>query len=1111
MKKALLIISSSFSLLLLFHSLLLAQSTAQISGTVKDESGAVLPGVEVNATQTETGVVRSTVSNETGSYVLPNLAPGPYKLEAALPGFRTFVQTGIVLQVGTSPVINPTLQVGQVTEQVEVQANAAQIETRSAGVGQVIENQRILELPLNGRQVTDLITLGGAALQTGTSPGYGMRTGVRISVAGGEDFGVQYNLDGAPHIHTFDGTSLPLPFPDALQEFKFSTSTQDASQGGRSGANVSGVIKSGTNTFHGDLFEFVRNSKFNARDFFATRNDGLKRNQFGGTIGGPISKDRVFFFAGYQGTTVRQDPATSIVFVPTPQMVAGDFTAIASPACNSGRQLTLRAPFVNGGSSSNGTIYTLPASSMSPAALKIASLLPHALDACGTYRSGNNTHENNLQIPVRVDYQVNTTQSIFGRYMLTRIETQIPKPNIILGATTGVDDTAQGVVFGHTYIISPTVVNAFRVSANRIGSAKPQQALYSPAELGINIHSYLRKTAQIAVSGAFNVGCGQVCASTGSYLRTTEGAINDDITWVKGAHQFAFGGYVMRSLTDGGAYAFSQGALLITNQFTGSPFGDFFTGQASTFRQANPQAYVIYQDFFGTYAQDTWKITPRLTANLGVRWEPFFPMQFKYGNVYNFSLTRFYAGQRSTVIPSAPPGFTYPGDPGFGGKAGEHTHWNNIDPRIAFAWDPTGTGKTAIRIGGGIAHNFLPSQLHVNTISTPPFALTVNLQTISLDNPWATYPGGNPFPYNFNPKTPAYPPYASYEPVPSDFQTTTQYSWNLGIQQQVNPDLFVSATYLGTQMIHIWDALELNPALNLGFGPCTLNSATGPVSYPVCTNSSNVNQRRILNLANPSANLGYLTQYDFAGTQRYNGLLTDMRWRRGQNLNFNVNYTWSHCIGMQNPTTLLLNLGDNYIHQPYQNTGPQDRHLDYGDCNADRRHIFNFSAVARTPQFANSALRVIASGWSFSPIVSIRSGAPLTVVTGTDVALNGFIGNTSSQRPNQILGSPYGDRSALVGYLNVNAFALPASGTFGNLGRNNILGPGYWDWSQAVSRQFRIGEEQTLEVRAEAFNVTNSLRPGNPAVSLASPGTLGRITSSVNGPRIMQLALKYTF
>jgi hypothetical protein len=207
----------------------------------------------------------------------------------------------------------------------------------------------------------------------------------------------------------------------------------------------------------------------------------------------------------------------------------------------------------------------------------------------------------------------------------------------------------------------------------------------------------------------------------------------------------------------------------------------------------------------------------------------------------------------------------------------------------------------------------------------------------------------------------------------------------------------------------------------------------------------------------------------------------------------------------------LLNLGDNYIHQAYQNNGSQDRRLDYGDCFSDRRHLFNFSAVARTPNFANNTVRLIASNWSLSPIVSIRSGSPLTVITGTDVALNGFIANTSNQRPNQILGSPYGDRSALTGYLNINAFALPTPGTFGNLGRNNVVGPGYWDWSQAVSRQFQLGEGQTLEVRAEAFNLTNSLRRGNPGVSLSSPGTFGRITSSVNGPRIMQFAVKYVF
>src|SRR5438309_1422112 len=246
-----------------------AQATAQMGGIVRDSSGAVLPGVEVTATQTDTGIKRMVVTNETGFYVLPSLPLGPYRLEAALPGFRTFIQTGIVLQVNSSPVVNPSLEVGQVTEQVEVQANAAQVETRSAGVGQVIETQRILDLPLNGRNVTDLITLSGAAVQTATSRGFGMRTGVLISVAGGTTNGVQYSLDGAPHINTLDGSGMPLPFPDALQEFRLSTSTQDASNGMHSGAAVNAVVKSGTNEFHGDLFEFVRNGAFNGRDAFA--------------------------------------------------------------------------------------------------------------------------------------------------------------------------------------------------------------------------------------------------------------------------------------------------------------------------------------------------------------------------------------------------------------------------------------------------------------------------------------------------------------------------------------------------------------------------------------------------------------------------------------------------------------------------------------------------------------------------------------------------------------------------------------------------------------------------------------------------------------------------
>src|SRR5439155_2507463 len=244
------------------------QERAQISGTVKDQSGAVLPGVEITVTQTETGATRATITNETGAFELPNLALGPYRLEAALTGFRAYVQTGIVLEVNGNPVINAVLQVGKVTESVEVQANATLVETRATGIGQVVENQRILELPLNGRNATDLIQLAGAAVPVEKAPSSGMPGGQSISVAGGLQFGVGYFLDGALHTDMYDAMNLPFPFPDALKEFKFETSALSAQNGLHSGAAINAVTRSGTNDFHGDAFEFVRNGVFNARNAF---------------------------------------------------------------------------------------------------------------------------------------------------------------------------------------------------------------------------------------------------------------------------------------------------------------------------------------------------------------------------------------------------------------------------------------------------------------------------------------------------------------------------------------------------------------------------------------------------------------------------------------------------------------------------------------------------------------------------------------------------------------------------------------------------------------------------------------------------------------------------
>src|SRR2546426_2461312 len=354
-----------------------AQATAQISGTARDQSGAVLPGVEVTATQTETGIVRTTVTNEAGLYVLSNLAIGPYRLEATLPGFRTFVRSGIVLQVNSNPVINLVLEVGQVSEQVEVRANAALVETRSSSVGQVVENARILELPLNGRNVTDLITLAGAAIQTDVPMPKNFAGSNYISAAGGLGFGVEYTLDGARHINFVSGTSMQMPFPDALQELKIETSGMTAQHG--VSAAVGGVTKSGANEFHGDLFEFVRNDLFNARNYFATTNSTLKRNQFGGTFGGPVVHNKLFFFGGFQGTTIRSDSANTRQYVPTTAELSGDFTAVSSPACNAGRQITLKGPFVN--NKVNPTLFD-------KAALTIAGKLPQSSDPCGLITFG---------------------------------------------------------------------------------------------------------------------------------------------------------------------------------------------------------------------------------------------------------------------------------------------------------------------------------------------------------------------------------------------------------------------------------------------------------------------------------------------------------------------------------------------------------------------------------------------------------------------------------------------------------------------------------------------------------------------------------------------------
>ncbi|HKQ75918.1 MAG TPA: carboxypeptidase-like regulatory domain-containing protein, partial [Blastocatellia bacterium] len=386
--------------LCLLASLAWAQSTgsAQLSGTVLDESGGAIAGAEVTVTQTATGSSRTVTTDADGAYTFPNLPVGPYQLQVKKQGFSAYVQSGIVLQVNINPTINVTLKVGAVTEQVQVTSDAALVETRSNGVGQVIDHQRVVELPLNGRVATELIFLSGLST---SAPPADLNTNknyptVTISVAGGLANGMTYVMDGGTHNDPFNNLNLPMPFPDALQEFKAETSALPARYGHHAASAVNIVTKSGTNKFHGDLFEFVRNYKFNARNFFAAQRDSLKRNQFGGTLGGPIVANKFFFFGAYQGTIVRQTPAANIAFVPSVAMLAGDFTAFASPACNGGRQIALRGGFENN---------RIDPARFSPAALNLVTRLPSTTDPCGqiTYPTTEDSDEG--QAVGRMDYQ----------------------------------------------------------------------------------------------------------------------------------------------------------------------------------------------------------------------------------------------------------------------------------------------------------------------------------------------------------------------------------------------------------------------------------------------------------------------------------------------------------------------------------------------------------------------------------------------------------------------------------------------------------------------------------------------------------------------------------
>lgn len=1101
------VLSAPLLSFLLGSAALWAQSSAvsQISGTVKDSSGLAVPDAQIRVTQTDTGLSRATTSNTDGAYTLPSLPIGPYKMEVTKQGFSTYVQSGIVLQVSTNPDIEVVLQVGAVSQQVQVEAAAAMVETHSTGVGQVVDQQRVVDLPLNGRNVTDLIYLTGAS---DTAPPADLTSAKNypgeavLSIGGGLANGTLYMLDGGTHNDPFNNLNLPLPFPDAVQEFKVETSALPAQYGQHSAGAVNAVTKTGGNSFHGDAFEFIRNYEFNARNYFAPTRDSLKRNQFGGTIGGPIKHDKLFFFLGYQGNIIRSNPSQNFSFIPTPAMLKGDFSVITSgrsvsgpSACNA-TPITLKDPN-NGNQPFPGN--QIPVTRFSAPALKMMTYYPTTTDPCGKSFYGTISNQDEHQGLARVDYQLTSQQSMFFRYFITHSLQPTPYDGVnpLSMTLSGADDLMNSFVLGHTWVIGAGTVNSFRATLNRSAVTKTQTPTFSGNDLGIAMHSLVPGHLVATASGAI------YSSSVFSYAAfdpTTAYQFADDVNKVIGNHQIGFGVNMIRPMQYVYGPLNGDGNFTFNGQSTGLSMADFLLGKASAFTQGGIQYDYERYRYIGLYVQDNWKITPRITIAAGLRWEPFIGGKMPLGYVQHFDMGAFLANVHSTVYPNAPAGVFFPGDSQFdtNGRP-SHIRPNDFAPRIGVVWDPKGDGRMTIRASYGLFYE-LPHTLFAYGFSqAPPWGSTISRTNVDFANPWAGFPGGDPFPLqlgkNFN-----FPQPGNYTSYPLDPKITYLQQWNLSVEKQLGANWLVSASYLGNNTVHLWADAPINAAVYLPQATCTIAGVT----YTPCSSTANTNQRRLLNLLNPDQGkyFGVVHYLDDGSTANYNALLLTVRHRLSSHFSILGNYTWSHCIAGIFTSEL----------DGTQYTNPANRNADRGNCTGiDRRQLFNVSAVEEAPKFTNKTVQLLAGNWKLSQILRVQSGSYFTVTSGLDQALNGI--TAPAQRVNYLGPTPYATSGQpKTVWLNTAAgvFSQPALGTFGNEGMSALLGPGSFQLDISLSRNFAISERQHLELRGEAFNLLNHWRPANPNAALNVPSTFGTITVS-GDPRIMQFALKYVF
>ncbi len=1158
-----------------FASIQAQQTTGSIVGTVKDESGAVVPGATVKATNVGTGFSRSAPSNGYGEYRIDYLPVGGYTVELEAAGFRRFVQQNVVLNVDQTLTLEITLSVGAATETVTVTSAPPSVNTSDAVLGRTVEGSEILGLPLVNRNAYSEISLTPGVMANNNSP-TSNPTGspnftvglpsADVQINGSIDGGnpeVAFYLDGGNNITGMRNYGNPAPNPDALQEFRVETSAFGAQYGQFSAAVITVLTKSGTNKFHGSLFEFNRNTDFNAYPWTAGQGaPAVKlpyhRNQFGGTVGGPIKHDKAFFFFSYGGLRQVAGSQFNGAIVPTAAERLGDFTGDTFKVNAPGTKTQVKGT----NSSPNCQVATLNCipqalldttiSNFDNVGNSFGSSIPLPNGALKP-ATGGGTYTGTFTTPTTSNEYLGKYDQVFGDkdhatvtfFFVRNVQGNSPGGNVPWTINQSAANQ-WNVNISDVHTFSPTTANQFWLTFTRAAGGRVNLPVTGPATQTLATYgsNFLIQGPNAlpnwSPSGAFSA----TTTNAGPFTGSNNYELRDMVSLVKGRHTLSLGGEFALDKTMFWADLLNFGTISFATSAptsTSNVFSDWVTGQASSFEQDTPYTTLISYWHTAVFAQDDYRITPRFTANLGIRWD--------IDTVPVESLNRtasFVPGVQSTVTPVAPKGMLFPGDPGIG-RGIITTKFHHIAPRVGFAWDPYGDGKTAFRGAAGVFYGTTSGNEWNQPGNGAPFAIRqtfgslnsiTNIYSTPGDFP-STAPGGGIFPYVYSPSAPKFFPTAAVESIDKNAQYPYIYQFNTSVQRQLPAQVTLTVAYVGTLSHNVPTMIDGNYApysTTLGtpctgasnaactggqigiaerrqFDPCVGNCPSGPAGINTGTMGQNI----------------YLITNQHAN---YNALQVSAKKQLSHGFTISGFYVWSRALQSSNESAIGQMTAQNfgYFGDPFtlsnNSLGAIGGGLaeEKGPMDANRTNNAAISAIWNIDYFHGSStfLKVLANGWQIAPVLYMTSGAPLNMTTGS----NKNFDSSNANRPNAVPGvSPklnHGCRicatgSELTAWFNTAAFVnngpglgIGPGGADGNVTRDSILGPGFRDMDLGIFRTFSFEHGVAFQFRAEATNALNWVSVGNPTTSLSS-GNDGKITGAQGTQRVIQLGGRLTF